>query len=264
MRIWYQLLSSETGMRAFIDATQRLVDRAANPGTRIEVRGTTQGVLGDQFRLFYHYDLREVIDNGLRIRREGGYDAFVLANSLDPALVELREMLDIPVLSFMEVNCFTACTMGERFGLIVPNRKMIARYREIPVGYGLRDRIAALEPLSFDDVRTQNNAFSDETAAAMVEDEVRNVARKLIDRGAEVLIAPGPPGALMAQRRVFQIDGVPLLDTYTLLAKTAETAVSMHRLTGVCVSRHLLYQAPSKDLVKRVGAAYGVDALRDG
>jgi allantoin racemase len=264
MRIWYQLLSSETGMRAFIDATQRLVDRAKLPDTKVEVRGTTRGVLGDQYRLFYHYDLREVIDNGLRVRREGGYDAFVLANSLDPALVELREMLDIPVLSFMEVNCFTACTMGERFGLIVPNRKMIPRYREIPVGYGLRDRIAALVPLSFDDVRRQNDAFADEAAAAAVEAEVLRAAREAIDLGSEVLIAPGPPGALMAQRGVFQVDGVPLLDTYTLLAKAAEAAVAMHRLTGVCVSRHLLYQAPPRDLVRKVGAAYGVDALRDG
>src|SRR5690606_9246819 len=105
MRIWYQLLSSETGMKNFIAATQALVDRAVSAGTTVEVRGTTNGVLGDQFRLFWNYDQREVIDNALKIRRDGGYDAFVIANSLDPALVELREMLDIPVLSFMEVNC---------------------------------------------------------------------------------------------------------------------------------------------------------------
>ncbi len=264
MKLWYQLLSSETGMKNFIAATQKLVNRAAAPGTTVEVRGTTQGVLGDQYRLFWQYDLREVIDNGLRIRRDGGYDAFVIANSLDPALVELREMLDIPVLSFMEVNCFTACTMGERFGLLVPNRKMVARYREMPISYGLRDRLAAVEPLFFDDVRSQEDAFHSDSLAAAVEAEVRKVARKAIDQGAEVLIAPGPPGALMAQRGVFQIDGVPLLDTYTLLAKSAETAVAMHKLTGTCVSRHLLYEAPPKELVQKVATAYKVDLLRDG
>jgi hypothetical protein len=68
----------------------------------------------------------------------------------------------------------------------------------------------------------------------------------------------------MAQRGIFDVDGVPLLDTYTLLAKTAELMVTMHRLTGVCVSRHLRYEAPSKELIRKVGEAYGVDSLRDG
>ncbi len=52
MRIWFQLLSSETGLKHFIAATQKLVDRSLSPGTTVEVRGTTQGVLGDQYRLF--------------------------------------------------------------------------------------------------------------------------------------------------------------------------------------------------------------------
>ncbi|WP_439590236.1 aspartate/glutamate racemase family protein [Hydrogenophaga sp.] len=264
MRIWYQLLSSETGMKNFIAATQKLVDRIVFPGTTVEVRGTTQGVLGDQFRLFYNYDTREVIDNALRLRQQGGYDAFVLANSLDPALVELREMLNIPVVSFMEVNCFTACTMGDRFGLIVPNRKMIARYREIPIGYGLRDRLAAVEPLFFDDVRKQDDAFTDVALGDAVVKATTEAAKRAIAQGAEVLIAPGPPGALLAQRGIFEIDGVPMLDTYTLLAKAAETAVSMHQLTGVCVSRHMLYESPPAELVRKVAAAYQVDALRNG
>jgi len=251
-------------MKDFITATQKLVNRVVSPGTTVEVHGTTQGVLGDQFRLFWQYDLREVIDNGLRIRRNGGYDAFVIANSLDPALVELREMLDIPVLSFMEVNCFAACSMGERFGLIVPNRKMVARYREMPVSYGLRDRLAAVEPIFFDDVREQNNAFTSKTVADAAQIEVIKAAKRAIEKGAEVLIAPGPPGALMAQQGIYQIDGVPVLDTYTRLAKTAETAVAMHKLTGISVSRHLLYEAPPKELIKKVGDAYKVDLLRDG
>ncbi|MBC5767854.1 aspartate/glutamate racemase family protein [Ramlibacter albus] len=264
MRLWYQLLSSETGMKNFIAATQKLVDRVVSPGTTVEVRGTTQGVLGDQYRLFYNYDTREVIDNALKVRQGGGYDAFVLANSLDPALVELREMLDIPVVSFMEVNCFTACTMGERFGFIVANRKISARYREIIHGYGLRDRFAGCEALFFDDVRKQEDAFTDPAVADAVVEETKRAARRAIDRGAEVLVLPGPPGALLAQMGIFEVEGVPVLDTYTLLAKVSETMAVMHKLTGVCVSRRTLYEAPPAELVRKVGAAYKVDLLRDG
>jgi hypothetical protein len=164
----------------------------------------------------------------------------------------------------MEVNCFTACTMGDRFGLIVPNRKMIARYREIPINYGLRDRLAACEPLFFDDVRAQETAFTDVAVADAVVAETMRAAKRAIELGSEVLIAPGPPGALLAQRGIFKIDGVPLLDTYTLLAKMAETMATMHKLTGVCVSRHMLYESPPKELVRKVAAAYNVDSLREG
>lgn len=264
MRIWFQLLSSETGLKRFIAATQKLVDRALSPGTTVEVRGTTQGVLGDQYRLFWNYDTREVIDNALKIRREGGYDAFVIANSLDPGLVELREMMNIPVLSFMEVNCFAACTMGERFGLIVPNRKFIARYREIPIGYGLRDRLAAIEPIEFDDVRSMEEIFLDTKVADAMEHQVIAATRRAVAKGADVVFCAGPPATIMAQRGRFEIDGVPILDAYTLLAKTGELMAGMHKLTGVCVSRHLLYESPPRDLVRKMGEVYNIDALRDG
>src|SRR3546814_175901 len=162
MKLWYQLVSSETGMQHFIAATQALCDSAAAPDTQVDVRGTRQGALGDQYRLFWNYDVREIIDNALRIRKEGGYDAFVLANSLDPALVELREIMDIPVVSFMEVCCFHACTMGERFGLVVPNMKMVPRYREIPIGYGLRDSLSSVEGIEFENIRGFGAVFTDQ------------------------------------------------------------------------------------------------------
>ncbi len=263
MRIWFQLLSSEKKMSAFISTVQQLVDRAVEPGTKVEVRGTSEGVLGDQYRLFFQYDLKEVIQNGLRIRKQGGYDAFAIANSLDPALVDLREMLDIPVLSFMENSCFTACTMGEKFAVITPNRKMVPRYREIVLSYGLRDRLAAVLPIEFDDVRAQETAFTDPAMAAKVEKDMIAATRRAAEQGAEVVFAAGPPGALMAQRGIFEVDGVPILDTYTMLAKAAEMRVRMHKLTGVSVSRHCLYEGPSPELVQKVAVAYGIKDLLD-
>jgi allantoin racemase len=262
MRIWYQLVSSETGMSNFIAATQALCDRAVAPGTKVEVRGTTQGALGDQYRLFWHYDVREIIGNALKIRKEGGYDAFVLANSLDPALVELREMLDIPVVSFMEICCFMSCTMGEKFGLIVPNRKMTARYREIPIGYGLRDRLASVESIKFDNIRGFNDVFSDKKLGDECVEQCFEAAERCIANGADVVIPAGPTATLLAQRGIFKLRDVPLLDSYTLLIKAAEMMVTMHKLTGVHVSRHLLYEAPSAEYVQRVADVRNIDSLK--
>ena len=70
IRIWYQLVASENRMSNSIAATGRVCARAAAKGTQVEVRGTRHGALGDQFRFFWHYDVREIIDNGLSERHE--------------------------------------------------------------------------------------------------------------------------------------------------------------------------------------------------
>lgn len=268
MRIWYQLLSSETGMKNSIAATQAVASRAAAPGTRVEVRGTREGALGDNYRLFWHYDVREVIANGLEVRntigKADGYDAFVIANSLEPGIVELREMLDIPVLSFMEVSCFHACTMGEKFALVVPNEKFVPRYREIAISYGLRDRLAAVDFVPMTNIRDFDTVFTDPAAGDQLRDAVLTAARRCIAQGAEVIICPGPSTALMASRGIFECDGVPLLDSYSLLVKMAEAAVAMHRITGVAVSRKGLYQSPPTALVKQAAAIHDIGPLKNG
>ena len=264
MRIWYQLLASETGLNNSIAATQAIADKAASPGTIVEVHGTTNGALGDNYRLFWHYDAREVIANGLKVRQSGKYDAFVIANSLDPGLVELREMLDIPVTSFMEVSCFTACMMGERFGILVSNEKFVSRYREIAVGYGLRDRLAAVEAVQFDNIRELNDVFDKSNSADRLMNELFDAARRAIAKGAEVLIASGPKAAFLASKGIRELDGVPLLDCYSLLVKFTEAMIGMHKLTGVCVSRKRLYQSPPKDLVIKAAEIHGIEELRKG
>ena len=272
MRIWYQLLSSETGMKNSIAATQALATKAAAPGTTVEVRGTREGALGDNYRLFWHYDVREVIANGLKIRetnvaqtgKPGAYDAFVIANSLEPGIVELREMLDIPVLSFMEVSCFHACTMGEKFALVVPNEKFVPRYREIAISYGLRDRLAAVDFVPMTNIRDFDTVFTNATAGDQLRDAVLTAARRCIDQGAEVIICPGPSTALMASRGIYEVDGVPILDSYSLLVKIAEATVAMHKLTGVAVSRKGLYQSPPTELVKKAAAIHDIGPLKNG
>src|SRR5580698_1897343 len=142
MKIWYQLISAETSRSDFLSGVQGLCDRAAQPGTAVEVRGTRSGALGDQIRFFYNSDLQEIIGNALRVREAGTYDAFVLANSLDGGIIELREILDLPVISFMETACSVACMMGERVGLLIPYARMLPRFREISRTYLRDERLA--------------------------------------------------------------------------------------------------------------------------
>ena len=55
--------------------------------TTKEKKGKTR-LSKEQF--FEHLDTREVVDNIMKLRKGGGYDAFVIGNSLDVALVSPR------------------------------------------------------------------------------------------------------------------------------------------------------------------------------
>lgn len=250
VKIWYQLISSETAMSDFLDSVRGLCNAAAAPGTEVEVHGTPFGALGDQYRIVWHYDVREFVETALRLRRDGGYDAFVIANSLDTGLVELREVLDIPVISFMEVCCFTACTMGERFSIIVQHPKMVTRYREIVHGYGIAGRLASIE--STGHAPGNRRMFSAKEEAEDYIAKVREAGCRALAAGAEVLFLTGSTAALLARHGIFDIDGAPLLHSYGLLVKAAESAVAMHRITGHCISRRNYYQSPPAELMNHV------------
>ena len=182
MRIWYQLVSSESGRGPFLSTLQGLCDGASAPGTKVEVRGTAHGALGDQLRIVYHYDVREIIENGLKIRRDGGYDAFVIANSLDGGLVELREILDIPVLSFMDVACAVASQMGEKVGVLSPYARMSPRYREVSTGYLLPEKLASVEYVMPEAVPGFRDAFAIKEAGDKAVEQIFAAARRAMAR----------------------------------------------------------------------------------
>ena len=149
MRIWFQLMASEHRSPGFMSAVQEQLERVVSTGTEVSVRGTTHGAFSDQFRLLFHYDEREIISAGLRAQEEG-YDVFAIGNSLDPGVVALREVLDIPVVVQMEVSSAVACMTGERFGIVATNDKFGPRYREIVRSYGLESRLAGVDSVRFD------------------------------------------------------------------------------------------------------------------
>ena len=263
MRIWYQLVSSEAGRGPFLSTLQKLCDGAASPGTTVEVRGTQHGALGDQLRIVYHYDVREIVYNGLKVRAAGNYDAFVIANSLDGALVELKEILDIPVLSFMEVACAVASQMGEKVGVLSPYARMAPRYREMSRSYLLPERLASVEYVMAEAVPGFRDAFADQAAGDKAVEEIRAAGRRAIAQGADVLIPAGPAAALLVHRGIYDVDGAPFLDVYRLLVKYAEMMVQMRQLTGTHVSRRQMYQKPDAETLARIADARGISLLRE-
>jgi Asp/Glu/hydantoin racemase len=260
VRVWFQLMASEQRSPGFINAVQEQLDKVVSPDTEVVVRGTTHGAFSDQYRLLFHYDEREIIENGLKAQHEG-FDVYALGNSLDPGVIALREVLDIPVVVQMEVSCAVACMTGERFGIVATNDKFSPRYREIVRGYGLESRLAGVDSVRFDYLPRIHEGFTDSAIAAAVVEAYVASARRLIGVGADTIFGTGVHTTMAASAGLREVDGVVIQDTYALLARFAETAAAIHRYTGQWTSRGALYAKPSEEILRKAEDMYGIPHL---
>lgn len=265
MRLWVQVFSSRERNPNFHEALEQHLRSVVDAGVEIEVHGTRKGGLGEQFRFFQAIDLPDIIENVLKCKHakdsngEKCYDAFVSLNSTDPALVEAREILDIPVLGFLETTALMACMMGKTFSLITPNPKFALSFEQKLKLYGLSERLSSIEAMNIPNLADYRQGFIEPAAHQRVMNEFDQAARRAVAAGAEVLIPCGSHAVLQARRGLREIDGALIVDGLAMLIKMAETAVKLQKIMGTVVSRKMLYQMPGPEVREKAKQDYGID-----
>ena len=259
MRFWVQVFSSRERNPNFHEGLEQHLRSVVDPGVEIEVHGTKQGGLGEQFRFFQAIDMPDIIANVLKCKHAGTYDAFVSLNSTDPALIEAREILDIPVLGFLETTALMSCMMGKTFSLITPNPKFALSFEQKLKLYGLSERLTSIEAMNIPSLTDFRQGFIDPAAHQRIMNEFDQAARRAVAAGAEVLIPCGSHAVLQARRGLREIDGALIVDGLAMLIKMAETAVKLHKIMGTVVSRKMLYQMPGADVLEKARQDYGIE-----
>ena len=111
--------------------------------------------------------------------------------------------------------------------------------------YGFRQRVTGVRAIQVD-LPGFMRAFTDDASYARVRAQFVEQVRPLIAAGAEVIIpAGGLPMLLFARERPFVIDDALVLDGIAVVAKAAEMALALRRLTGSVVSRRGTYAKAS-------------------
>jgi allantoin racemase len=265
MRLWVQVFSARERNPNYHEALEAHLRSVVEPGTEIEVHGTKKGGLGEQFRIFQAIDLPDIIENVLKCKftKEANgkprYDAFVSLNSTDPALVEAREILEVPVVGFLETTAHLSCMMGRKFSLITPNPKFALSFEQKLQLYGLNQRLASIEAMNMPNLADFRQGFVDPAAHQRIMNEFDSAARRAIAAGAEVLIPCGSHAVMQARRGLRELDGALIVDGLAVLIKMAEMAVKLHRIMGTVVSRKMLYQMPDAQVLAKAKQDYGID-----
>ena len=247
-RLWYQSFVHPVEQAPYIERLQSQLDLVAAPGHRFEVQG-----LDPPDHLFHPLtEFRcsaQTIRNALEAER-AGYDAVVIGHFQEPGLLECRGALDIPVIGLGEATLLAACSMGRRIGLVTIDPIFIDWHEQQVKAHGLDQRVVGIRAIEVN-LPAFMRAFTDDASYAEVRADFVDQVRPLIAAGAEVIIpAGGLPMLLFARESPFVIDDALVLNGIVVLAKAAEMALALRRLTGAVVSRRGTYAKASPECVQ--------------
>jgi Asp/Glu/hydantoin racemase len=262
IRIWHQSFTVLSDLGVYDAALKAHFKKVARPDTEIHMHGMKPGTYrtnypGDDIKygaLQYLHGL-QFMANGLNAEA-AGYDAYAISTLPEPALREIRSLLDIPVVGYGESAMLTACMLGRRFGVLVFIDELAELVADNAVRHGLGDRLAEVRHVGF---RFADVLAAFENPDALIE-QFRQSARELIRAGAEVVI-PGeaPLNVLLATHGINQVDGVPVLDSLGAWIKQAEAMVDLQRANGTRTCNQGYFSArPEVDRVQEIFDFYGL------
>lgn len=269
MRIWHHSFTVLENLPAYAAAMADHLKRVAAPGTVIVMHGMHRETYrteypGNDIQYSYLQTLHsQQFVMGAIEAEEQGFDCFALTTLPEPSLIEIRSLVDIPVVGYGESAMLAASMLGQRMGVLLFIRGMAGTVERNVDRMGLASRFVGAQEVSF--------TFNDVLAAyasdpAPLLERFREDARALIARGADVII-PGeaPLNLLLARGGVNEVDGVPVLDALAATIKMAEMMVGLRQTTGVSPCRRGYFQAkPPRERVKELHRFYGLSRLRQG
>jgi allantoin racemase len=246
-RIWYQSFVHPIEQAPYIERLQSMLNSVASPNCAFEVHGL------DPPDHFFHplTEFRcaaQTIRNALEAEREG-YDAFVIGHFQEPGLLETRGAVDFPVIGLGEATLLAALSRGRKVGLVTIDPIFIDWHERQVRGYGLEQRVTGVRAIRLD-LPGFMSAFADEAEYMKVRANFIDQLRPLVASGAEVVIpAGGLPMLLFARECPFVVDSALVLNGIAVVAKAAEMALSLKRLTGSVVSRRGTYAKASPECI---------------
>src|SRR5256714_6945 len=193
---------------------------------------------------------RNLIKHAVEAERQG-YAAMAITHFQDAGLAEVKSVVDIPVLGLGETTLFHACMLGRKLGLVTINPVFIPWHEDQIIRYGLQSRVVGVRAVEAT-VADFIQSFESEEAKRELAPKWERECRILLDAGADVIVpAGGLPMMLFGAERGANIDGAPIVNGVTLIAKMAELAVRLREQAGMfAVSRRSNFAKPPEKALR--------------
>ncbi len=234
--------------RSFSEVDQR----SLRPGNDVTAIGFNRGPRHVEYHYYEALVLPDLVRSIIEAERQG-YDAAVIGCFYDFGLHEGREVTKRMVVTApCESSVLLACSLGDRFSVIVGRQKWIPQMHGTIRKYGLESRLASFRKLGFG--VPDYHKDEQETARRFIE-----AGRKAVEEdGAEVLIL-GCTASAGFYRVMQDTLGVPVIDAALAAVKHAEHLIELRDRFGWSTSKIGGFESPTAEEIE----TYGLETAYD-
>lgn len=223
-KIWFQGATDRVHMAPYINRLEPHLKAILEPDFSF-VFNTTSPPATTTHALTEFRVARSLIRSALEAERQG-YHAMAITHFQDAGLMEAKSAVDIPVLGLGETTLFHACALGRKLGLVTINPAFVPWHEDQVIRYGLQQRVVGVRAVEAN-VSDFIDAFADEQAFKKLAPKWEHECRILLDAGADVIVPAGGLPMMLYGTPGAHIDGAPIVNGITVLAKTAEMFVKI-------------------------------------
>ena len=243
-KIWFQGATDKVHMAPYISRLEPHLRAVLDPDFSFVFNTTTPPATTTHALTEFRIG-RSLIRAAVEAERQG-YAAAAFTHFQDAGLMEAKSAVDIPVLGLGETTLYHACKLGRKLGLVTINPAFVPWHEDQVIRYGLQQRVVGVRAVEAK-VSDFIDAFADQKALEKLAPKWERECRVLLDAGADVIVpAGGLPMMLFGAEPGANIDGAPIVNGVTVLAKTTEMFVKM-RFT---VSRRSNFAKPPEKALK--------------
>lgn len=213
---------------------------ACDAGTEVEVASLKKGPLDVNYRYHEALLLPELL-HLIKEKEQAGYDAAVIGCFYDFGLEEPRELTDRMIVTAPTESCMLlACSLGDKFSIIIGKRKWLPQMMSNVVKYGLRDRLA-----SFKIVDIEASEFLSHNQ--QTEERQFQAGKEAIEQDMAEVLVLGCAWGYGFYRKLQERLGVSVLDAMITPLKYAEYLVRLRDDFGWIHSKIGTYESPPID-----------------
>jgi len=257
MKIWCQshgAFGKDEAWSPYERSLRRHIQEVVRPGTTVHLYGTDFTIPGTgRHRAPLIIAQSQDIRNAMRAE-EQGYDAFVRLGTLDAGSLEIRELVNIPVIFITETGLHLAFLLADKFAFFTHSKSLLDRITELAERYGLTHRMVPGGHLDLSGYSELMEMFQNPKRYV---DSVVRVVREIGARGASLLLpSVGALGQWLVDNNLLEIDGIAILDTQGAALKMAELMLDLKAISINRSPRY--YSSPQPDVLEALKKVYGV------
>lgn len=185
---------------------------------------------------------------------EAGFDAFVIGCLYDPALTEVRELVDIPVVGPLEASTALTRMFGHRYAVVTDHHKAVPEIKDRLRLYGTDVNCLGVEAVGWfvDDMVEDPMAVAEETYSH-VQDIMRRTGAETVLIGCTIVSACYELAYLRGRK---QLGELSVINPNLIAVKIAEMLADMNAAGQYRLARTGYYQnlaAHDSDQAAEVG-----------